>query len=423
MPILDRNGMGVVLCFRTAGTTDQKGLRNMEQKFYLSSPEMITSHYGEEYDKYYNAIVPPIFMNSLNVFEEIDDYFNAKVHDKHTYIYGRVQNPTVRILEDKVAALEHGVAAYAFGSGMAAATTAVLSVVKTGDHIVCLRNAYGPLKDFVEKYCPTHLGTTLTYVKGIEISEFEEAITDNTSLVILESPSSVVFSLQDIEAVCKIAHSHGAKVYIDNSFCTPIFSTPLDLGADIVMHTTSKYMGGHSDVIGGVLALRDEELANTIVTNRELFGGIMGPMEAWLVLRGLRTLSVRVKAHEETAMKVATYLENHPKVDKVYYPGLKSHPQYDLARKQQKGNTGLMTFEIKGSMEDAKKVVNSLKVFKIGVSWGGFESLACMPHTRCDAQACDWLSGAQHLIRIHCGLEGAEALIADLEQALENILN
>ena len=421
MPILDRSGIDVVLCFQTAGTTDQKGLRNMEQKFYLSSPEMITSHYGEEYDKYYNAIVPPIFMNSRNGFEEIDDYFNAKVHDKHTYIYGRVQNPTVRILEEKVAALEHGVAAYAFGSGMAAATTAVLSVVKTGDHVVCLRNAYGPLKDFVEKYCPAHLGTTLTYVKGIEISEFEEAITDNTSLVILESPSSVVFSLQDIEAVCKIAHSHGAKVYIDNSFCTPIFSTPLDLGADIVMHTTSKYMGGHSDVIGGVLALRDEELANTIVTNRELFGGIMGPMEAWLVLRGLRTLSVRVKAHEETAMQVATYLENHPKVDKVYYPGLKSHPQYDLARKQQKGNTGLMTFEIKGSMEDAKKVVNSLKVFKIGVSWGGFESLACMPHTRCDAQACDWLGGAQHLIRIHCGLEGAEALIADLEQALANI--
>ena len=393
----------------------------MEQNFYLSSPEMITSHYGEEYDKYYNAIVPPIFMNSLNVFEEIDDYFNAKVHDKHTYVYGRVQNPTVRILEDKVAALEHGVAAYAFGSGMAAATTAVLSVVKTGDNIVCLRNAYGPLKNFVENYCPAHLGTTLTYVKGIEISEFEEAITDNTSLVILESPSSVVFSLQDIEAVCKIAHGHGAKVYIDNSFCTPIFSTPLDLGVDIVMHTTSKYMGGHSDVIGGVLALRDQELANTIVTNRELFGGIMGPMEAWLVLRGLRTLSVRVKAHEETAMKVATYLENHPKVDKVYYPGLKSHPQYDLARKQQKGNTGLMTFEIKGSTEDAKKVVNSLKVFKIGVSWGGFESLACMPHMRQSEQMCDWLGGKQNLIRIHCGLEDVDALINDLEQALANI--
>ena len=393
----------------------------MEQHFYLSSPEMITSHYGEEYDKYYNAIVPPIFMNSLNVFEEIDDYFNAKVHDKHTYVYGRVQNPTVRILEDKVAALEHGVAAFAFGSGMAAATTAVLSVVKTGDNIVCLRNAYGPLKNFVENYCPQHLGTTLTYVKGNEVSEFEEAITDSTSLVILESPSSVVFTLQDVEAVCQIAHAYGAKVYIDNSFCSPIFSNPLDMGADIVMHTASKYMGGHSDIIGGMLAVRDEELANAIVTNRELFGGIIGPMEAWLILRGLRTLSVRVKAHEEVAMKVATYLENHPKVAKVYYTGLKSHPQHDLVQKQQKGSTGLMTFEINGSTEDAKKVVNSLKVFKIGVSWGGFESLACMPHLRCDEQTCEWLGGRQNLIRIHCGLEGVEALIADLEQALANI--
>ena len=393
----------------------------MEQNFYLSSPEMITAHYGEEYERYYNAIVPPIFMNSLNVFNEIDDYFDAKAHDKHTYVYGRVQNPTVRILEDKVAALEHGVAAFAFASGMAAATTAVLSVVKTGQNIVSIRNAYGPLKNFVENYCPVHLGTTLTYVKGNEISDFEEAITDNTGLVILESPSSVVFSLQDIEAVCKIAHEHGAKVYIDNTFCTPIFSNPLDLGVDIVMHTTSKYMGGHSDLIGGMLAVRDEELAHTIVTNRELFGGIIGPMEAWLVIRGLRTLSVRVKAHEEAAMKVARYLENHPKVDKVYYTGLQSHPQYELAKKQQRGNTGLITFEIKGSTEDAKKVINSLKIFKIGVSWGGFESLACMPHLRLDEQTCDWLGGRQNLIRIHCGLEGTDALIADLEQAFAKI--
>ncbi|MBR2895788.1 MAG: PLP-dependent transferase [Oscillospiraceae bacterium] len=393
----------------------------MEQNFYLSSPEMITSHYGEEYERYYNAIVPPIFMNSLNVFDEIDDYYDAEIHDKHTYIYGRVQNPTVRILEDKVAALEHGVAAFAFASGMAAATTAVLSVVKTGDHIVSVRNTYGPLKKFVENYCPAHLGTTLTYVKGNEVSEFEKAITDNTSLVILESPSSVVFSLQDIEAVCKIAHAHGAKVYIDNTFCTPIFSNPLDLGVDIVMHTTSKYMGGHSDVVGGVLAIRDEALANTIVTNRELLGGIIGPMEAWLVLRGLRTLSVRVREHERIAMQVAEYLENHPKVDKVYYTGLKSHPQYELVQKQQRGSTGLIAFEIKGSTEDAKRVTNSLKIFKIGVSWGGFESLVMMPQLRLDEQTCEWLGARQGLIRIHCGLEGVDALIADLEQALAKI--
>ena len=390
----------------------------MEQNFYRTSPEMITSHYGEEYEKYYNAIVPPIFMNSLNVFDEIDDYFNAKVHDKHTYVYGRVQNPTVRILEDKVAALEHGCAAFAFGSGMAAATTAVLSVVKTGDHIVCIRNAYGPLKNFVENYCPAHLGTTLTYVQGNEVSDFEEAITDQTSLVILESPSSVVFTLQDIEAVCRIAHAHGAKVYIDNTFCTPIFSNPLDMGVDIVMHTTSKYLGGHSDVVGGMLAVRDEELANTIVSNRELLGGILGPMEAWLVLRGLRTLSVRVKAHQAVAMEVAQFLENHPKVAKVYYTGLPSHPQYDLACKQQRGHTGLITFEITGSAEEAKKVVNSLKIFKIGVSWGGFESLVCMPNLRQTDEMAQWLGGPQKLIRIHCGLEGVDALIADLEQAL-----
>lgn len=393
----------------------------MDQKYYLSSPEMITSHYAEEYERYYNAIVPPIFMNSLNVFPEIDDYFDAQVHDKHTYVYGRVQNPTVRILEDKVAALEHGVASFAFASGMAAATTAVLSVVKTGDHIVCIRNAYGPLKNFVENYCAAHLGTTLTYVQGNEVSDFEEAITDKTSLVILESPSSVVFTLQDIEAVCSIAHGRGAKVYIDNTFCTPIFSNPLDLGADIVMHTTSKYLGGHSDVIGGILAVRDDALAQTIVTNRELFGGIIGPMEAWLVLRGLRTLSVRVKAHEAVAMEVAQYLEHHPKVDKVYYTGLVSHPQYELAQKQQRGNTGLITFEIKGSAEDAKKVINSFRIFKIGVSWGGFESLACMPHLRQTEQMCQWLGGKQNLIRIHCGLEGVDALIGDLSQALEQI--
>ena len=390
----------------------------MDQEFYRSSPEMITSHYGEEYERYYNAIVPPIFMNSLHVFPQIDDYFDAQVHDKHTYVYGRVQNPTVRILEDKVAALEHGCAAFAFGSGMAAATTAVLSVVKTGDHIVCIRNAYGPLKNFVENYCPAHLGATLTYVQGNEVSDFEEAITDQTSLVILESPSSVVFTLQDIEAVCRIAHAHGAKVYIDNTFCTPIFSNPLDLGVDIVMHTTSKYLGGHSDVVGGMLAVRDEELADTIVSNRELLGGILGPMEAWLVLRGLRTLSVRVNAHQAVAMEVAQFLENHPKVAKVYYTGLPSHPQYDLACKQQRGHTGLITFEITGSAEDAKKVVNSLKIFKIGVSWGGFESLVCMPNLRQTDEMAQWLGGPQKLIRIHCGLEGVDALIADLEQAL-----
>ena len=387
------------------------------QNEYLKSDLLVTSHYGEEYDHYYNAIVPPIFMNSLNVFERIDEYYDSDKTDKHNYVYGRVQNPTVRILEDKVGALEHGIGALAFASGMAAATTAVLTVIRHGSNVVCVPNAYGPLKNFLEGYCKEHIGITTTYVKGVEVSEFEAAVTDETDLIILESPSSFVFSLQDIEAVSAIAKQHNARVYIDNSYCSPIYQKPLDLGADIVMHTASKYMGGHGDIIGGMLAVKDEELFKQLRQNRELLGGIIGPMEAWLVIRGLRTMEVRVERHQETAMKVAEWLENHPKVQTVYYPGLKSHPQYELMKRQQKGNTGLLSFVLNGTVEQAKKVVDSLKIFKIGCSWGGFESLVMMPNLRCSDKECEFIDGPQSLIRIHCGLEGTDALIADLEQA------
>lgn len=391
------------------------------QNEYLKSTKLITAHYGEEYEHYYNAIVPPVFMNSLNVFETLDDYYDFDRTDKHKYCYGRVQNPTVRILEDKIAALEHGVGALAFASGMAAATTAVLTACKAGSHVVCLHNAYGPLKDFLSKYCREHLDITLTYVTGDTVEEFEAAVTDATDLIVLESPSSVVFSLQDIRAVSRIAREHHALVYIDNTFCTPIYQQPLDMGADIVMHTTSKYIGGHSDIIGGMLAVKDEELMKKLTANRELLGGIVGPMEAWLMIRGLRTMEVRLAAHQAAAMEVAKFLEAHPKVRRVNYPGLPSHPQYELMKQQQTGNTGLMSFEIHGTTGDAIKVAESLKIFKIGVSWGGFESLVFLPHARLDEETCRVLGAAQNVIRIHCGLEGTEALISDLESALAKI--
>jgi cystathionine gamma-lyase len=392
-----------------------------EQSFYRQNEQLITAHYGEEYEHYYNAIVPPVFMNSLNVFETLDDYYDFDRRDPHKYCYGRVQNPTVRILEEKIAALENGTGALAFASGMAAATTAVMTVCKTGSHVVCIRNAYGPLKDFLAGYCKEHMNVDTTFVKGDQVSDFEESVTDRTDLIVLESPSSLVFSLQDIRAVSEIAHAHGARVYIDNTFCTPFYQKPLDLGADIVMHTTSKYIGGHSDLIGGMLAVKDEELMKALTANRELFGGIPGPMEAWLMIRGLRTMGVRIAQHQETALKVAQFLENHPKVRKVNYPGLPSHPQYELMKRQQTGNTGLMSFEIEGPTEQAVKVAESLKIFKIGVSWGGFESLVFMPHLRLDEATCETLGGSQNIIRIHCGLEGSDALIADLEAALAQI--
>ena len=389
-----------------------------DQSEYLKNDKLITSHYGEEFEHYYNAVVPPIFMNSLNVFETVDDYYDSDKTDKHVYCYGRVQNPTVRILEDKAAALEQGTGALAFASGMAAATTAVLTVCKAKSHVVCIRSAYGPLKTFLNEYCREHLDMSVTYVKGDDTEEFEHAVTDQTDLIILESPSSVVLSLQDIHAVSEIAKKHHAYVYIDNSFCTPIYQKPLLLGADIVMHTASKYMGGHSDIIGGVLAVKDEELRARLRQQRELFGGIIGPMEAWLIIRGLRTMEVRVERHQATAMEIAEFLESHPKVRKVYYPGLLSHPQHELMKRQQGGNTGLLSFEIKGSVEQAKEVAQRLKIFKIGVSWGGFESLVCMPHARQDAESCRFLGADQNVLRIHCGLEGAEVLKADLENAL-----
>ena len=389
-----------------------------DQSEYLKNDKLITSHYGEEFEHYYNAVVPPIFMNSLNVFETVDDYYDSDKTDKHVYCYGRVQNPTVRILEDKAAALEQGTGALAFASGMAAATTAVLTVCKAKSHVVCIRSAYGPLKTFLNEYCREHLDMSVTYVKGDDTEEFEHAVTDQTDLIILESPSSVVLSLQDIHAVSEIAKKQHAYVYIDNSFCTPIYQKPLLLGADIVMHTASKYMGGHSDIIGGVLAVKDEELMARLRQQRELFGGIIGPMEAWLIIRGLRTMEVRVERHQATAMEIAEFLESHPKVRKVYYPGLLSHPQHELMKRQQGGNTGLLSFEIKGSVEQAKEVAQRLKIFKIGVSWGGFESLVCMPHARQDAESCRFLGADQNVLRIHCGLEGAEVLKADLENAL-----
>lgn len=392
-----------------------------EQNQYLKNSRLITAHYGEEYEHYYNAIVPPVFMNSLNVFETLDEYYDFDRRDRNKYCYGRVQNPTVRILEDKIGALEHGVGALAFASGMAAATTAVLSVLRAGSHVVCIHNAYGPLKDFLNGYCREHMGISTTYVEGDRPEEFEAAIRENTDLIILESPSSVIFSLQDIRRVAEIAGECGAKVYIDNTYCTSLYQQPLDLGADIVMHTTSKYIGGHSDVIGGMLAVKDPELLERFLAYRELFGGIPGPMEAWLMIRGLRTMEVRIARHQETAMAVAGFLERHPRVRKVNYPGLSTHPQHELMKRQQSGNTGLLSFEIDGTVEQAVRLAESLRIFKIGVSWGGFESLVFLPHARQTRKNCQVLRGDQNIIRIHCGLEGEENLLSDLDEAFRKL--
>lgn len=382
------------------------------------------THTGDEYDKYLGAVVPPVFLNSLHVFKTYEEYSNVDVFQEDNYIYGRDSNPTVHIVERKIAALEHGARAVVFSSGMAAASSAIMATCKAGSHIICLRDVYQPVKRFLNNVCIPNLNMTVTYLTGLDLQELEDAIRPETSLIILESPATFVFTVVDLRAIAQIAKRHGVKTYIDNTYCTPLYQKPLDFGIDISMHTLSKYLGGHSDIIGGVIVSKDEDLMRKCMSQmREWFGGILGPMEAWLVMRGMRTLDARLSRHQETAMKVAQFLEDHPKVKKVNYTGLASHPQHDLIAKQQTGHSGLMSLELNASPEDAVKFINNLRLFGKGCSWGGFESLALTPLYKCDDEELRFLdmTESRGLIRLHCGLEGAENLIEDLSQALEKL--
>lgn len=378
------------------------------------------THLGEEPSKYMKAVTPPIFMNSLHVFDSVEDYFSVDIF-KDEFYYGRASNPTVSILEKKLAALEHGSRAVVFSAGMAACAAAILAVCKTGSHIICMKESYGPVQHLLNDFLAEKMNVTVSYVQGTRAEDFEEAIRPETDMIILESPSTLLFSVVDLEGVAKTARKHGIKTYIDNTYSTPVFQKPLDMGIDLVMHTMTKYIGGHSDLIGGVLISKDEAFMEKIMVQRDWFGGVLGPMEAWLAIRGLRTLDVRMQRHHETAMKVAEFLEGHPKVKRVYYTGLKSHPQYELARRQQKGECGLMTIEINGSAEQTAEFVNSLKLFGIGCSWGGFESLAIAYTYNWSEEEQAFHNLNRSIVRLHCGLEGTENLIEDLSQALDKI--
>lgn len=378
---------------------------------------MALTHEGENPKNYMGAVTPPIFLNSLHVFDTVKDYFDVDIFDDQ-YYYGRASNPTVTILEKKMAALEHGSRAVVFSAGMAACAAAILAVCHAGSHIVCIRESYGPVQHLLDEFLCKKYDISVTYVVGKEVKEFEDAIRPETSMFILESPSTLVCNVVDLEAVAKLAKAHGIKTYIDNTYSTPIFQKPLDFGIDIVMHTMTKYIGGHSDLIGGVLISKDEEFMRQIMVQRDWFGGVLGPVEAWLAIRGLRTLDVRMQRHYETTMQVAEYLEKHPKIKRVFYTGLASHPQYELARKQQSGECGLLSVEIAGDVKNVETFCDNLKIFEKGCSWGGFESLAIAFTYNWSEEELKFHELNRNIVRLHCGLEGAENLISDLEQAL-----
>lgn len=383
---------------------------------------MILTHLGDDYEKYLDSVIPPVFMNSLHVKRNIEELNAVERFSDDDFIYGRESNPTVRIAEKKIAALEHGTMALCFASGMAATTSAIQSVCNAGDHAICIRNIYGPTKIFLDQYCGPKFHISTTYVKGDDLPEIEAAIRPNTKIIIFESPTSAVFSVCDIAAISRLAKSRGIRTLIDNTYCTPLFQKPLDMGVDLVMHTATKYLGGHSDIIAGVLISKDTELMRRIARGeRELYGGILGPMEAWLLIRGMRTLRVRLEAHQAAALQVAEFLQKHSKVKRVNYPGLISHPQHSLIAKQQLGSCGLLSFEPDGTFEEAVKLCDSLQVFQTGVSWGGFESLKCMPFYKMSDSGAAWLGSSRKCIRLHVGLEGIDVQLSALEAALKKV--
>lgn len=384
----------------------------------LFSDEHICTHLGDDYDRFHGAVVPPIYQNSLFVFKNFDQLTAAMKDEQGSYLYSRGTNPTIEIVEKKIAALEKGEKCKLFSSGMAAISSAILTFLQAGDHVLSISNIYGPTSKFFtyfEKFGVSHTNTLST-----DLVTIESLIRPNTKVIYLESPTTMTFKLVDLKAIATIAKQYGIKTIIDNTWATPLFQNPITLGIDVVVHSVSKYLGGHSDLVGGALITSKEIMDHLFYHEYQLLGGIMSPYEAWLLMRGLRTLPIRMRAHQESGLKIASFLENHPSVKKVHYPGLKSSPDYDLGKQQLKGYSGLMSFElVNNSFDSVRNVINHLKHFQIGVSWGGFESLVISPNYGYNTQQLINSGMDPGLIRISVGLENNDDLLKDLDTALQ----
>lgn len=379
----------------------------------------IINQLGEEREHYYNAIAPPLFQTSNYAFRSVEELKNAIADEKNSHIYSRGNNPTNEILCKKIAALEETDEALAFASGMAAISSALISFLKTGDHIVSVRNNYSWTNMIMKKFLP-RFGIETTFVDGREAGNFSRAIRPETRVIYLESPCSMTFELQDIEAVSAIARERGIVTLIDNSYSSPITQSPSSLGADIILHSASKYLGGHSDIVAGIVCGSKENISRIFNNEYMGLGGILSPFNAWLMLRGLRTLPARIDRISATTAEVMTYLENHPQVREVLHPFSKQNPQYDLAVKQMLKPVGLFSVRLKETGKAKLELfVNSLRRFIIGVSWGGHESLV-FPAMSFDRERTKE-GYTENLVRFYIGLEDADSLISDLDQAFDKI--
>lgn len=379
----------------------------------------IINHLGEDRENYFNAITPPLFQTSNFAFPNVEELRNAIADEKNSHLYSRGNNPTIDILCKKIAALEETEQALAFASGMAAISSALISFLKTGDHIVSVRNNYSWTNMLMRKLLP-RFGVETTFVDGTETDNFARAIRENTRVIYLESPNSMTFELQDIGAVSALAEGKGITTLIDNSYSSPLTQSPSTMGADIILHSASKYLGGHSDIVAGIVCGSTENI--TRIFNNEYLGlgGIISPFNAWLMLRGLRTLPARIDRISETTVKVMQYLENHSLVSEVLHPFSKQHSQHDLAVKQMIKPAGLFSVRLKVTPESKLELfVNSLRQFIIGVSWGGHESLV-FPAMSFDEERTKE-GYTNNLVRFYIGLDDPDCLISDLEQAFRKI--
>lgn len=378
----------------------------MEQRF-----ETRAIHAGCEPDSGTGAIMTPIFQTSTYVQES---------PGKHKgYDYSRTHNPTRTALEKNIASLEEGNFGLAFSSGMSAIST-IAQLLNTGDHVICCDDVYGGTFRLFDKVWKRY-GLEFDFTDLTQPQSLERYRKNNTKMIWLESPSNPLLKLVDIEAVALIAKKNNMLVVVDNTFATPFFQKPLKFGADIVMHSTTKYLNGHSDVIGGALVVNDQGLYDKLQFLQNAAGGVPGPFDCFLVLRGIKTLPVRMERHAGNAMKVAQFLENHPKVRRVIYPGLRSHPQHELARKQMAGFGGIITFFIKGGLDAARRFLERVKIFSLAESLGGVESLiehpAIMTHASLPKEVREKVGISDELIRISVGLENVDDLIEDIEKA------
>jgi methionine-gamma-lyase len=390
-------------------------------KHHFQNPETAVIHAGQEPDTRYGGVSVPIYQSSTFAFRSAEHGAALFAGEEKGFIYTRIGNPTTKALEDCVAALEDGCGALGTASGMAAVTTIYTAFLEKGAHVVSTASVYGPSRTVLEKEY-ARFGVEADFVDTSDLEAVEKTLQPSTKLLFIETPSNPTMKVTDLESCARLTRERGILMAVDNTFASPILQNPLALGADIVFHSLTKFLNGHSDVVGGIMVAREEIVLARLRKVLTLMGGTMDPHQAWLVLRGIKTLALRVEKAQTNAAKLALYLERHPKVAWVRYPGLSSHPQHALSSRQMRGPGALISFGLKGGIEAGRRMINAVRLCTLAVSLGGIESLiqhpASMTHAGVSREEREKAGITDDLIRLSVGCEGIEDLRDDLEQAL-----